>query len=405
MQIDSPEKVTELADSTGTTKVPMLAIAADLWREIANGGDLRNPDQSTKWPLVGRDVQQSGNQNRGGLSSTAQNEWSSGTSSDMIDRLFGSLTLVGHESDKPAKPAANANERIEAASDAVRALDSTTLAKNWDEAYKKGDFAAVNKQMSDAIKTAFREGGMEAVQAVGMAINKQSKTADAGPLFIANGDKIEIHNSTPMADKDAAKLSEKERNGQGVVRAERFGVWVKDLGKPETVAVLTEGDSAKIENALLKNSEGLNDEEKHRLKSGLQAFALGDFNALARMTEYAEKSIYSGKSGVAFEKTLHDWGYRVQSDGLAARGFGPRHSSLTVVSKDSNMGIRASYREDTSTTKAAVYRVEAVKVTMREGDRSNALQVQQQSTDETQVIAHSKTMMQRFRHTAYPKGT
>jgi len=132
----------------------------------------------------------------------------------------------------------NAQKTVDSQFGTPMLFDSATLAKDWDQAAKTGDFSKSDAEIKVAIQHAYKDGGAAGVEKLQDDLAKMTKTQDAGPLISMNGDTVtlrNIHQESPAAAQKDANAQYDSKNNlfyDNLSASSRFDVNSGDTVKP-----------------------------------------------------------------------------------------------------------------------------------------------------------------------------
>jgi hypothetical protein len=126
----------------------------------------------------------------------------------------------------------NAQKTVDSQFGTPMLFDSATLAKDWDQAAKTGDFSKSDAELKVAIQHAYKDGGTAGVDKLQDDLAKMTKTADAGPLISMNGDTVTVRN----IHTESAAAAQKDANAQ---YDNKTGLFYDNLSTPNRFDVNT----------------------------------------------------------------------------------------------------------------------------------------------------------------------
>lgn len=324
------------------------------------------------------------------------------------EKDFGNLEITGLKPDS-----AKFNETIQRISIDMKVENSnkiktpSEIGKSCVLAYQTGDFSIANNEIKAAVISAHQEGGTKAIDEFYKQLNDAtSASPGSGPLFIKNGNRMEIHHVKQLSEQNnrsCQQMSAEERARLGIFYQEGAG-WLQNLTPPLSFdlpeltqslpppAELGMTEMLGLEAATGKFGQELNAQCKQELKSALSAVLKGDLAALSKMVPYGENSI-SLEAREAFAKALKYSGIEMQVDGFAARCIGGEaHGSITLV-KNGN-GIKLAYDREEGMHSKGHYTVTAVTVHKEETGR---LHFDQTTIEPTRINSSMKEIAQELK--------
>jgi hypothetical protein len=119
------------------------------------------------------------------------------------------------------------------------------IAAAWDAAFNSSnkDFSAVTRDIQTRVQQAFARGGVEELKQLETDLNDKIQATNAGPMFVLQGNRVEIHNGVQVAKKPEDYVNYIHSHGLNAGYAHQLkGIrgdlgYIHDFSRPTTVDV------------------------------------------------------------------------------------------------------------------------------------------------------------------------